>query len=59
MAKVTMSKSPSRPIKTFTAPAPGPHHNPPKPLTGPTATSRQAVRIAHAPPGINGKQQHN
>lgn len=59
MAKVTMSKAPSRPIKTFTPPSPARAQPVRPPSDGGTKTSREAIRIAKNPPGINPRQQHN
>lgn len=60
MAKVTMSKGPSRPtpasrpVKHFSQPAPMRA----KPGDGSTATSREAVRKAKNPGQINPRQQN-
>jgi hypothetical protein len=50
----------SRPIKRFTPPAPGPHHNPPAatPPTPSNAVARHAVEVASSPGGIDPKMMH-
>jgi hypothetical protein len=53
------SPPPSRLIKTFSAPALGPHHVPAKatPPTPSNEVAAKAVRTAKNPPGINDTQQ--
>jgi hypothetical protein len=50
---------PSREIKRFEPPAPGPHHRPPAatPPTPSNELAREAVRIASSPGGIDPRQQ--
>jgi hypothetical protein len=49
---------PSRPIKKFARPAPGPHHNPPAaiPPTPSNAVAAHAVRVASSKGGIYPRQ---
>jgi hypothetical protein len=52
---------PSRPIKSFPQPAPGPHHNPPRatPPTPSNEVAAHAVRVASNPGSIDPRQRRS